>query len=129
MGYRLAADLVIALHLATIVFGVVGSFLAWRWRWVMWPHLAVLGLIALVNVTGSSCPLTDWEKSLMRRGGERPFPGGFNEHYLVDPVHPSGITPTVNLVIYLIAIVPSVVGYVGLWLLNRRRPRTGIPSG
>lgn len=125
MLYRVAADLVICLHLATILFGVTGSFLAWRWRRVLWPHLVVLGLIALVNVTGSECPLTNWEKSLMRRGGEQPFPGGFNEHYLVDPIHPNGITSTVKLVIYLIAIVPNVIGYTGLLILSRRRARVG----
>src|SRR3954452_14093810 len=113
MLYRLAADLVIVLHLATIVFGVTGSFLAWRWRRVMWPHLTVLGLILLVNVTGSDCPLTDWEKSLMGHRGEQPLPGGFNEHYHVKPIHPAGITPTVDLVIYLIAILLNVVGYTG----------------
>jgi Protein of Unknown function (DUF2784) len=128
MFYRLAAELVIALHLALIVFGVTGSFIAWRWRRVMWPHLVVLGLIALVNVTGSPCPITDWEKSLMRRGGEQPFPGGFNEHYLVKPIHPKGITPTVDLVIYLVAIVPNVVGYTGLWIRNHRR-RLALSSG
>jgi hypothetical protein len=126
MLYRVAADFVIALHLATIGFGVTGSFLAWRWRRVITPHLTVLALIALVNVTGSACPLTNWEKSLMRRGGEEPFPGGFNEHYLVRPIHPQGITSSVDLVIYLIAIVPNVVGYTGLWLLHRRS-RRGLP--
>ena len=129
MLYRLAANLVIVLHLATIVFGVTGSFLAWRWPRVMWPHLTVLGLILLVNVTGSACPLTNWEKSLMRSGGEQPFPGGFNEHYLVKPIHPAGITPTVDLAIYLIAIVPNVIGYTGLWILNRRRARAEASFG
>jgi hypothetical protein len=129
MLYRVAADLVIVLHLATILFGITGSFLAWRWRRVLAPHLAVLVLIAAVNITGSACPLTNWEKSLMARGGEPPFSGGFNEHYLVDPVHPRGITPAVGLVIYLIAVVPNVVGYTGLWLLHRRGRRASPLAG
>ncbi|HSP39710.1 MAG TPA: DUF2784 family protein [Frankiaceae bacterium] len=40
---RVAADFMIALHLAAIVFGVTGSFLAWRWRRVIGPHLTVSG--------------------------------------------------------------------------------------
>ncbi len=121
MPYRLAADLVIVVHLAAILFGLTGSFLTWRWPRLIGPHAVVLGLILLINVTGSACPLTTWEKALMRHGGQQPFPGGFNEHYLVRPIHPQGITPTVNLVIYLLAIVPNVVGYTGFVLLRCRR--------
>jgi hypothetical protein len=128
--YRLAADLVAVTHLTAILFAIVGAPLAWRWRHVLWPHLAVFGAIAAINLTGSDCPLTDLEKHLRRLGGEHPYTDGFISHYLIHPVHPAGITPTVNAAIYTVIVLPTVVGYLALAIRGwRHHHRVGPPPG
>jgi hypothetical protein len=39
MWYRIAADLVVAVHLLFICFVVGGVFLAWRWPKIIWVQL------------------------------------------------------------------------------------------
>ena len=36
MWYRIAADLVLVVHLLFIVFVIAGAFLAWRWPRLIW---------------------------------------------------------------------------------------------
>jgi hypothetical protein len=122
VGYRLAADLVAVLHLAAILFAVSGALLAWRWPRLLWAHVTLFALIAAINLTGSDCPVTTLEKHLRHLGGERPYTDGFIAHYLVGPLHPAGITPTVNVVIYTVIVLPTVVGYLGLAVRHHRRP-------
>ncbi len=128
MGYRLLADLTAAVHLATIVFLIVGGPLALLRRRLLLPHVAVLAAVGAVNLTGSDCPLTVWEQQLQARGGQQPYSGGFIEHYLVEPVHPAGITPAVELLIYALALVPTVLAY-GALLLRAPAAARRTPTG
>jgi len=67
------ADLILALHVAYVLFVVVGLALIWLgigrgWRWVrnFWfrlAHLGAIGLVAAEALVGLTCPLTvleDW---------------------------------------------------------------------
>jgi Protein of Unknown function (DUF2784) len=42
MWYLLAADFTLVVHLLFIGFAVGGSFLAWRWRRLIWVQLPVM---------------------------------------------------------------------------------------
>ena len=42
MGYRLAADAVLLLHLGFIAFAVLGGLLALRWHLAPWLHLSLI---------------------------------------------------------------------------------------
>ena len=74
-----AADLLLVLHFAIVVFIVGGLILTWvgaafGWRWVRNPwfryaHLAAIAFVALEALIGMACPLTLWEDAL--RGGTR----------------------------------------------------------
>ena len=56
MGYRWLADATVALHLAFILFVVLGGFLAWRdLRWA-WLHLPAVAWVAWLEFTGAICP-------------------------------------------------------------------------
>jgi len=75
-----AADTLLVLHFAIVVFIVGGLLLTWvgaalGWRWVRNPwfrylHLAAIAFVALEALIGMVCPLTAWEDAL--RGGARP---------------------------------------------------------
>ena len=110
------ARLMAASHLAYIVFLLVGGFAAKRRPKLMKWHLAAFGAAGLVNITGSDCPLTTWEKWFLRRAGREPYETGFASYYLVEPIYPRGITGRVNSVILLALVIPILVSY---WRLLR----------
>jgi len=62
--YRGLADLILVIHLAFVLFVVLGGLLVVRWPWVAWLHVpaAVWGI--LIEYTGWICPLTPLENSL-----------------------------------------------------------------
>ena len=66
MAERLAADGLVLLHLAFIVFVALGGLLAaWRPR-LAWLHLPAVAWGAWIEAAGAICPLTPWENRLRR---------------------------------------------------------------
>ncbi len=75
-----AADALLVVHFAIVVFIVGGLILTWvgaaaGWGWVRnpafrWLHLAAIAFVALEALAGIACPLTVWEDLL--RGSLRP---------------------------------------------------------
>ena len=116
MAYRLAADLVVVIHLAFLVFVAAGAILAWRWPWLVRFHAAsVLWSVAIITI-GFACPLTALEKSLLGLAGEEGYGGGFVDRYVEGVVYPESLTPLLRA----LAAAAILVGYVGL---HRRRAR------
>jgi hypothetical protein len=119
MGYRLLADAVMLVHFAFLAFVVFGGFLAWRWPWVIWPHLALAGWGFSTIVFSLRCPLTDVEDWAREHGGEQPLSGtGFIDHYLENVVYPERYTRQIQVLAALVVVVSWVVLF-----LRRRRNR------
>lgn len=123
MAYRLAADLVVLLHLGFVVFVVLGGLLA-RWRsWVALVHLPCAVYGAAIEIWGWVCPLTPLENRLRVLGGEQGYAGNFVEHYLVGVLYPEPLSRTMQLLLAAVVIAINV-GVYG-WALRRparRRP-------
>ncbi len=69
MPYRLLADFVVVIHLAFILFAVLGGLFAIRWQRVMWMHIPAVLWSALIEFAGWICPLTPLENWLRFKGG------------------------------------------------------------
>ena len=54
--YYLLADLVFVVHLAFIIFVIVGALLVWRWRWVVVPHLVAVVWGLAIEFLNVPCP-------------------------------------------------------------------------
>ena len=121
--HGLLADAVAAVHLAAVLTLVGGGLLALRWRRLVWVHVPVAAAVAAVNRLGADCPLTELELSLRARAGEHGYGNGFIGHYLVEPLHPAGLTPGVQVLIYAVAVVPNVVAYGVIGAAAWRRSR------
>ncbi len=117
--YVASADLVLLAHLLFLAFIPLGGFLAWRWPRVVWAHLAAIAIGVFSITIGFDCPLTTWEQSLRRRGGQRAYTDGFVDHYLTGHVYPHGYDWAVQL--FFAACI--VVSYAGLIVRNRSRTR------
>jgi len=79
----LAADAVLVLHFAFVLFVVGGLAVIWAgaalgWRWIRGFWFRVVHLVAIVFVAGEAlagavCPLTAWEDALRGRSSESGF--------------------------------------------------------
>lgn len=67
---QLLADLALLLHFAGVAFALAGLPLAWRWRWLAWPHLGLMALLIVTNLGGWYCPLTYLEYDLRRAAAQ-----------------------------------------------------------
>jgi hypothetical protein len=105
------ADVIVVIHLAYLAFVPLGGLVAWRWPRVIWAHLAAVAIGVFSITVGFDCPLTTWEQSLRRRGGQRPYTDGFVDHYLNGRVYPHGYEWAVQ-VIFGVCIVVSYVHVV-----------------
>ena len=123
MVWRLAADLVAFLHGSYVVFLVVGAPLALRFRGLVRVHLAAFGAALVVNLAQLDCPLTSLEKALDRAGGAVPYEGGFNAHYLFDPVLGAQPDGRANLAMMGLLALPIVAAYASLVLRDRATDR------
>lgn len=119
--HGLLADAVLVLHLAFILFVVLGGFLVLRYPRLAWLHLPAVAWGALVEFAGFTCPLTPLENWLRVRGGEGGYTGGFIQHYLVPLVYPGGLTRNAQVLLGALVIGINAVVYLALW--RRRRAR------
>ena len=122
MLFRALADLVVLVHLAFIVFVVLGSALALRWWWIPWVHLPAVLWSALLEFCGWICPLTPLENWLRRAGGAAEYSGGFVEQYVVPIVYPAGLTRDAQVALGILVCVINAVIYVRLWRVRRGAP-------
>jgi hypothetical protein len=118
MANRLAADAVLAAHLAFVLFVVFGGLLALRRPRVAWLHLPAVAWAALIEFSGWICPLTPLEVALRRGAGEAGYGGDFVEHYLMALIYPAGLTRELQVSIGAGVLLINLVVYFVLW---RRR--------
>jgi len=92
--YRLAADLILVLHVGYVAFvllGFVAILLGLLFRqswargfWLRMIHLAMILVVVAETVLGVTCPLTTWENSLRRLAGGETYDGDFIAEWLHD---------------------------------------------
>lgn len=114
--FRAAADVVVGLHVAFVVFVVLGGWLALRWRRVAWIHVPAALWGVTVEWGGWICPLTPLENYLRERSGSIAFRGDFIEHYLVPLLYPPHLTRTMQIAFGTVALALNLIVY---WRLAR----------
>ena len=119
--YSLLADLIVLVHVAFVVFAVLGGLLAARWRRLVWIHLLAVIWAAIVEVFGWVCPLTPLENWLRRRGGQGGYPSDFIAHYVLPILYPEGLTREVQITLGVIVVLTNSAIYG--WIL-RSKSRT-----
>ena len=112
----LAADALVVLHLAFVLFVVFGGLLVWRWpRWA-WVHVPAFAWGAVIEFNNWVFPLTPLEQRFRVAAGEAGYSGGFVEHYLLPLLYPEGLTREIQLGLGLFVLgVNALVYGVLLW--------------
>ena len=121
MLYRVLADVVVLLHTAFVVFVVVGGFLVWRWRWVVWAHVPCALWGIAIEYGGWICPLTPLEKAFRARAGLEGYRGGFVEHYVIPLLYPAGLTRPAQATLGTLVLAVNLVAY-GMLVRRLVRP-------
>jgi len=119
MLYRLAAETVLLLHLAFIIFVIAGATGAARWSWLPLIHLPAAAWGVFVELTGRLCPLTTAENYLRLKAGEAGYSESFVEHYLLPIIYPAGLTREIQFALAAAVVVINAAIYA--WLLYHRR--------
>ena len=112
MAANLGATAIALLHLAFILFVVLGGFLVLRWPKLMFLHLPAAVWGVLIEFAGWWCPLTKWENHLLRAAGRAGYDNGFVAHYIMPIIYPSGLTRGLELAIGAFVLVLNVAVYM-----------------
>lgn len=121
MGYRIAADAILLLHLAFTLFTVLGGLLVLRRASLIWLHLAAVLWGVVIEWTDWICPLTPLENFLREKGGEAGYAGGFIEHYVVRFLYPENLTIELRYLLGLGLVAVNLIIYGYVFLVRRRR--------
>ena len=122
MFYSLAADTLLIVHFLFIGFVVLGGWLVFRWRWLVFLHLPAATWGALIEFQGWLCPLTPWEQQFRQAAGEASYKTGFIEHYLAPLIYPANLDYDMQLVLGSFVIIINLIIY-GLLILRSARKK------
>jgi hypothetical protein len=117
--YLLLADLVVWVHLAFVVFVVVGGLLVMKWPRLIWIHLPAVFWGIAIELSGWICPLTPLENWLRHKGGEENYQFDFVARYLLPMLYPQGLTRGSQIVLGALVLVVNVAIYG--WVLRKRK--------
>ena len=118
MLYAAAAVLVLAVHMAFVLFVVFGAFLVLRRPrppWLPWLHLPAVAWGVYVEVSGRGCPLTTLENLLRLRAGLAGVEGSFVEYYMLSLLYPDGLTRNLQFVLAGLVAAINLALYARLW--------------
>jgi len=120
--YLVLADAVLVLHLAFILFVVLGGLLVLRHSRLIWLHLPMAAWGALIEFSGWICPLTPMEIRLLTLGGEKAYSGDFIAHYIVSLIYPEGLTRELQFLLGTLVLAVNAAVYFRLWQRRRSAP-------
>jgi len=119
----LAADALVIVHLAFVLFVVLGGLLVFRWPCWAWVHVPAFAWGAVIEFNNWICPLTPLEQRFRAAAGEGGYSGGFVEHYLLPLLYPAGLTREVQLGLGLSVLGVNALVYGTWWWLRWREKR------
>jgi hypothetical protein len=115
---KIAADLLVVIHFAFIVFVIFGGLLVLKWGKASVLHLPCVLWGALIEFRGWICPLTPLEHHFREAAGGEGYSGGFINYYLMPIIYPEGLTEGIQIVLGVIVLAVNLCVY-GLVLLKR----------
>jgi hypothetical protein len=117
MLYGVLADLIVVVHLAFVLFAVLGGLLALRWKSLAWIQVPAFLWATLIEFAGWVCPLTPLENWLLEKSGDITYPSGFIEHYILPLLYPAMLTRSLQIILGLCVLAVNLGIYA--WVLWR----------
>jgi Protein of Unknown function (DUF2784) len=116
MLYRLSAEFVLLVHLAFILFALLGAAMAARWRWIIVVHLPAATWGFFVEFTGRVCPLTYLENYLRIKAGLSGYTESFVQHYLLAIIYPAGLTRELQFALSFVVLTINIALYGWIYI-------------
>lgn len=121
MAYHALSNLVLIIHLAFVLFVVLGGFLVLKWKSLAWLHVPAFLWGALIELAGWVCPLTPLENWLREKGSGLVYRTDFIEHYILSLLYPTILTRSSQIFLGLFVLIVNL-GLYG-WILWRTAPK------
>jgi hypothetical protein len=119
------AQLVASVHLAWVLFTVIGAFFCFRRPVLKWVHLAVMAYGVAIEIGGWICPLTHLEKALLDAAGVPGYDGDFVTHLIRRVIYPD-VSQEVLIAGALVVLAWTLyLDFVHDRLFRRRTDSTG----
>ncbi|PSV48202.1 DUF2784 domain-containing protein [Photobacterium indicum] len=111
MTYLILADLLVLVHLLFIIFVLLGGLLLMLRGSLIFVHLPAVIWATLISFKGWICPLTPLENHLRRVAGSADYEQGFVEHYLIPIIYPNNLTPNIQVMLGIFALLINLSIY------------------
>ncbi|WP_088329000.1 DUF2784 domain-containing protein [Lacimicrobium sp. SS2-24] len=128
--YLLAADAILILHFAFVLFVVLTLVLIfigyWRdWHWIRNRrlrilHLAAIGFVVIQSWLGQNCPLTGWEMALRQQARDVTYDGAFIAHWVSELLYYQAPTWVFTLAYTLFGLLVMLSWY---WIRPDQKKR------
>ncbi len=114
--YLFLTQLTVILHIAFILFVVLGGFFIHKKRWIKFVHLISLiwAIYAELSV-GVICPLTTLENYFAYHAGLSTYREDFITRYLIPIIYQENITPDSQFILVGVVICLNVIAYKIRW--------------
>jgi hypothetical protein len=116
----IAADLLVLVHFAFIIFVGFGGLLVLKWVRVSFIHIPCVLWGSLIELRGWICPLTPLERHLREVAGGSGYTGGFIDHYVMMLIYPEGLTRGMQISLGIMVLVVNLCVY-GVVLVKRAK--------
>ena len=121
--YELAADLVLIVHVAFIIFVVFGALLSFSSTKIIYVHIPALIWAIYMELTHSVCPLTYFENWLLLKANLTKYSEGFVQNYLVPIVYPGNLTEDLQIYLAIVLIAANMMLY-GFVIVKSKKKTT-----
>ena len=119
--FAILVGFVVLLHVAFVIFIVLGGIVVLRWRWVAWLHIPAAAWGVLIEYAGWICPLTPLEQQLRARAGMDQYSGDFVAHYVFPLLYPAELTRGVQIALGTVAVLINAAVYWHVGWTRRSR--------
>ena len=141
MWYGIAADLMVAIHVAYVAFVIFGQLaivvaapMKWQWArnpWFRFLHLIAIAVVAYEAIYHIRCPLSVWEEQLRALGGQTfdgsdTFMGRILHNVLFVDNMPE-IAFTIGYCAMAILVVQGLIMYPPRWFRTSRKAEAVAP--
>ena len=108
MIYRIFADILVMIHVAFVLYALLGGLLALKWRWTMWLHLPAALWATVVEFANAACPLTTLENTLRAQAHVSVYQTGFMERYILPILYPAALSENIQFILGVIVLIMNV---------------------